>query len=396
MDLGQTSASDTLRGASEISSAWLTKSSVPASTAVGREAIHDFRISAAGVEAAANKILDLSRPDILVLLNGLFAAERILTTAARDRGVHVITYENSPRRGTLVFGRASAAPDMDMDALWESAREVELTDEESAALDSMVEGRVDGGEAHERYFDAMTDDEAVIRRSLQIAPDVPILSLFTNLAWDTAVLRKDLGFTSMFDWIGSAIESMESRPDAVLVVRIHPAEVRWGTNQPVGEEIASRFAVLPENVRVVGPEEPLSSYTLMSMSERVLCYTSTVGLEAAVRGTRVAVAGATHYRGRGFTDDVRDARHLRELISVNTDGRLTPAEFGLARRYAFAFFFQRLIPLRMIEFDGARIARLPVSAADLAPGADPCLDEVCARVLDGREVVLPRELALLR
>ena len=43
----------------------------------------------------------------------------------------------------------------------------------------------------------------------------------------------------------------------------------------------------------------------------MLCYTTTVGLEAAVRGIPVAVAGETHYRGRGFTSDIAVARGSR-------------------------------------------------------------------------------------
>jgi hypothetical protein len=132
----------------------------------------------------------------------------------------------------------------------------------------------------------------------------------------------------------------------------------------------------------------------MAMAERVLTYTSTVGLEAALRGRRVAVAGETHYRGRGFTDDVRGADHLRALIAAAGQGPLPSDEVELARRYAFAFFFRLMIPFNLVENRGNQILRLPQGAAELARGSDPHLDFVCERIMDGGELVLPRELAL--
>ena len=73
-------------------------------------------------------------------------------------------------------------------------------------------------------------------------------------------------------------------------------------------ELATRLGRLPANVILVPPDQPLSSYGLLAVSDLVLGYTTTVGLEAAVRGIPVAVAAETHYRGRGFTTDITSQR----------------------------------------------------------------------------------------
>jgi hypothetical protein len=384
-----------LESAAHVSAAWLTKSSDPLTTANGPAAVRDFEVAGAGVERAARAILERSRPDVLLLTNGLFAAERILADAARDMDIDVVTYEVAPRHATLVFGRRSPAPDLDTDTLWESAQHDQLTDAEEQALATMMSGRQEGSAAHERYFDAPTEDQLAIRRQLGIDADVPIIAAFTNLAWDTAVLGKDLGFGSMVDWIAEAALAMAARPEAVLAIRVHPAEVRWGTAQPIEPELLARTGDLPPNVRIVRPDQAISSYTLMAMAERVLTYTSTVGLESALRGRRVAVAGETHYRGRGFTDDVRDADHLRALIADAGQGPLPGDQLELARRYAFAFFFRLMIPFAPVENRGDQILRLAHDAGELARGSDPHLDFMCDRILDGGELLLPRELALV-
>jgi hypothetical protein len=182
------------------------------------------------------------------------------------------------------------------------------------------------------------------------------------------------------------------RDDSLLVIRVHPAESRWGTAQPVESELAARVGELPSNVLLVRPDEPLSSYGLLAISDLVLCYTTTVGLEAAVRGIPVAVAGRAHYRGRGFTIDLESqADLLRAVVDPQT---MSDEQIELARRYAFAFFFRLMIPFTHVQTVGDRLKAITTSAEELLPGRDPYLDFICDRILDGGDVFLPPGLAV--
>jgi len=60
---------------------------------------------------------------------------------------------------------------------------------------------------------------------------------------------------------------------------------------------------LPEFIHVIEPAEKVNTYDLIELADLGLVYTTTVGLEMALRGIPVVVAGQTHYRGRGFTYD---------------------------------------------------------------------------------------------
>ncbi len=60
---------------------------------------------------------------------------------------------------------------------------------------------------------------------------------------------------------------------------------------------------LPEYIHVIHPEEKINTYDLVDITDIGLVYTTTVGLEMALKGIPVVVAGKTHYRDRGFTDD---------------------------------------------------------------------------------------------
>jgi Capsule polysaccharide biosynthesis protein len=375
------------------STAWFTKSGDPSRTRDGAAVENDFAISAAAVEEAFERALDQFRPDVVFALNGLFAAERTVRAVAADHGVRAITYEKAGRRDTLLFSVVGAAPEMVTDALAEDQCSRPLTEAEAEALDAMLLSRVTGAGAHERYFDTPLEHESeAVRRSLGLRRDARVLSAFSNLAWDTALLGRDVAFESQFDWLARTCEAAGSRDDVELVIRVHPAESRWGTAQPVEGELISRLGALPGNVHLVRPDEPLSSYGLLAISDLVLCYTTTVGLEAAVRGIPVAVAGRPHYRGRGFTIDIESHADLeRALVEPQT---MSADQVELARRYAFAFFFRLMIPFRHVTTIGDRLTGVTTSAEELLPGRDPYLDFICDRILDGGDLILPAELAV--
>jgi hypothetical protein len=177
----------------------------------------------------------------------------------------------------------------------------------------LLEDRARGVGAHESYYDRPEEDPDELRRRLGLSGRERVVSLFTNVTWDSATIGHDIGFSSMFDWVEQAVLLAASQ-DMVLVVRIHPAEGRWGTREEVQEVIVSRLGEIPANVRFVSSGQALSSYALLDISDLLLTYTTTVGLEAAVRGKQVVVAGDTHYRGRGFTIDISGPRDLARVL----------------------------------------------------------------------------------
>jgi hypothetical protein len=387
--LPRLSAPDSARA----SVAWFNKSDDNEESSDQAAIETDFDVSLGGVESAFGRILARFRPDVIFALNGLFAADRAVRAVAADRGVRVVTYEIAPRKGALVFGEKGAAPEMIMDGLAEDQCSRPLSPAEGEALDEMLLARVAGTAAHERYFDeSQQHDGEAVRRSLGILPGTRVISAFTNLAWDTALFGKDIAYESQFDWLARAAETVAAQDDTVLVVRVHPAESRWGTAQPVAADLSARLGGLPHNVLPIRPDDPLSSYGLLATTDLVLCYTTTVGLEAALRGIPVAVAGDTHYRGRGFTIAIDTHRDLEKAIAARPTMR--PDQVELARRYAFAFFFRLMIPFGLVRNVDGRLAHVPVAADDLLPGREPYLDFICDRILDGGDFFLPSELAL--
>jgi hypothetical protein len=378
--------------ASTISAAWLLKASQLERVPGAAEVARDFATAARGVEHAAATVLDRFEPDIVFLLNGLFGAECVVREVALARGLRAPTYEIAPREGALVLSQATPAPEYDVGALWERVRDLPLSDRQRAEVTALLEGRARGVGAHESYYDRFVDDPDELRRRLGVDQRRRLVSLFTNVTWDSATIGHDVGFASMFDWVEQAVRLAGEREGLTLVVRIHPAEKRWGTREEVEQVIASRTTDIPANVRFVPASEALSSYALLEISDLLLTYTTTVGLEAAVRGKRVAVAGDTHYRGRGFTTDLAGPRDLARILGDELPP--PPVEsIELALRYAHMFFFRAMIPFPPVRARDGHVKWFPRTAAELTPGADPYLDWICERILDGADFGLPDSLA---
>lgn len=113
---------------------------------------------------------------------------------------------------------------------------------------------------------------------------------------------------------------------------------------------------MPAHIHIVGPRETTNTYDLMDLADLGLVYTTTVGMEIAMRGVPVIVAGKTHYRGRGFTLDPSSWKEyfqmLDEALRDPASRRLGNEKTELAWRYAYRFVFEypHSFPWRLMHF----------------------------------------------
>jgi hypothetical protein len=343
-----------------------------------RRFLRSARRVARGLAAA----LDEARPQVMLLLNGLFFFESIAWELCRQRGIEVVTYERGFIKDTLLFRREAPAGLGEITHLWAQWAELPLTATEERTLSEYLADRQLGRRTIDRFWDGASFEAPDRTRSGRRAV------LFTNLTWDTAVIGQERAFVSIRDWVAHAVTFFERRPDDELVIRIHPAEVKLAgkqTREPLGDFLAERFPTLPPNVRVIAADDPTSSYPLMESSDVGLVYTSTSGLELALAGTPVIVAGRTHYQGKGFTIDVDDAAGFDAALErVLADPVGSRPDVDLARRYAYLFWFRVPVDAPGVEEHIPGLARLTVSSAEeLAPGRSAAADRICDGILNG-------------
>jgi hypothetical protein len=171
-----------------------------------------------------------------------------------------------------------------------------------------------------------------------------------------------------------------------LVVRAHPAEknvpLELRSRTPVGAEIKRRFQPLPNNIKLIEGDNPISSYTLAEMAQVNMVYASRFGLEIALRGMRPWIAGDVTYRGKGFTLDLTSKEHMYNLLDANlSDSELSEEQVTLAERFAYLWFFRYEVRLPLLHPPDKRftLSTFP----ELGPGGHPVLDNLCDAICTG-------------
>jgi hypothetical protein len=353
------------------------------------ETLRGFVSSAIMAADLAEALLDQEKPEVVVLTNGLFFEERILLEASQRRGLRVFAYERGIPTNTIITAVNRPVLPFDVSPQWDRRLNRPLSDTEDADLDRMMERRLQGDVGVQRIWPDMASTERRIFETLGLDTDKSLSVLFTNVIWDTAVYRRDIGFDGMFEWLARTISTFSSLDDQQLVIRVHPAEVRLPleeTRDRTDTYVRKNFPVLPTNVKLIGPSDSVNSYELIMASDRVLTYASTIGLEAALLSRTVLVSGDVHYRGRGFTIDVDSPEHLKEVLS-NPDmaGQLNQASWETARRYGYAFFFEFNQPFPWLDDRSRAVRRLRVDLLeDLERGSDARIEELCDQILGSR------------
>jgi hypothetical protein len=189
------------------------------------------------------------------------------------------------------------------------------------------------------------------------------------------------------------------RPDLQLVVRIHPAELLnpLVSRQRVADDILAAFPNLPANVRVIAPGDPLNTYALADACDSVIIYGTKMGVELAPRGIPVIVAGEAWIRNKGLAQqaDTRE-EYFDFLENLPAGRRIDELQQERALKYAFHFFFRRMIPLRIVRARSGwpPFAMTAESLDELKPGACPGLDIICRGILDGTPFVWDAEESL--
>ncbi len=280
----------------------------------------------------------------LVLVNGKFFLERVLFEVARLHGIDVLTYERGRIQDTLTFAWNAFANDGADDATWNATKSHKLTAEQDARLTQYLDDRVYGRKSLTDPWNLGIRDSAIIKKTLKL-DGRPLFVLYTNLLWDTSVLEKDLGFPSHAAWVKETVSWFAKRPEFQLVVRVHPAEARL-QNLQTKERIADLFTEWPATVTLVPSTSDISSYTLMDLADAVLVYATNAGMEAVLRGKPALCAGRAHYYGRGVAIETPTRKAFFSAIENYRSLRPTVES---ARRYAYFFFFQTMIPYGVVK-----------------------------------------------
>lgn len=345
---------------------------------------------------ATRRLLREQKFECAVFHHGIYVPQGVTGEVARSEGVRVVNWNPAYRKRCFIFSHGDTYHHTLRSEPVEKWEAMEWTPELDAALRAYLGSRWYGTEDWIWFHDRPEVEVERIAREVGIDFSKPVVGLLTNVLWDAQLHYPANAFPSMLDWLVRTIEWFERRPDLQLLVRVHPAEVSAGlpSRQRVVDELARRFSALPKNVFVIPPESRASTYAAMARCDTVLIYGTKTGVELATMGVPVIVAGEAWVRGKGITLDARtDEEYFRILERLPLGRRLDDRTVERAKKYAYHFFFRRMIPLECMEpRPGWPPYSLGIGALEeLAPGRSAGLDVVCAGILDGADFIYPAE-----
>ncbi len=288
-----------------------------------------------------------NRPDVVIIPNGTIQELGVVYRVARSLNIPTVTYEFGDQRQRIWLAQNSEVMRQDTNGLWQAREEgvTSLQPEQMEKMRSLFMARQRGAlwENFARLWQDTPAEGGEKARAALGLDSRPVVLLATNVLGDSLTLGRQVFSQSMSEWIERTVQYFAGRPDVQFVIRVHPGEVlTHGTSMM--NIVHQVLPKLPEHIRLIGPKEKINTYDLMEVADVGLVYTTTVGMEMAMGGVPVLVAGRTHYRGRGFTYDpeswVSYFKLLGQILAKPAAFRLTRPQVESAWEYAYRFFFE--------------------------------------------------------
>jgi hypothetical protein len=359
----------------------------------GEQVLRRFLESALLTAFAARRLLRAIGFSSAVFTHGIYVPWGIVGEVARHEGVRVSTWNVAYRKRRFIFSHHDTYHHTLMTEPREHWEDVPLSDTHERELMQYLASRREGLFDWIVFHRPTKQDPADIARRLGLDLSKPVVGLLTNVSWDAQLHYPANAFPTMLDWLVRTCEYFATRPDLQLLIRVHPAEISGfpPSRQPILGELQARIPRLAPNIIVVPPESGMSTYALMSLCNAAIIYGTKMGVELTSVGLPVIVAGEAWIRNKGLTHDASSPEeYIRLLDRLPFAERLAGTQLARARRYAYHFFFNRMIPLSFIAPKaGYPIYRLKLDALnELLPGESQGLDTICDGILRSCPFVL--------
>jgi hypothetical protein len=311
-------------------------------------------------------------------------------------GVRVVTWHTAYRKGSLIFNHDETYHQGLMTEPCSSWEAMDWTSNHKLQIENYLKSRWVGNNDWIKFHNDPEFDIDNIKKEIGIDFSIPTVGLLTNVVWDAQLHYKANAFPSMQDWLIKTIKYFEVRPHIQLLIRVHPAELTGTipTKQPVIDEIKFFYNSLPKNVFIIPPESRISTYSAISNCDSVIIYGTKMGVELSALGIPVIVAGEAWVRGKGITYDAEsESDYYRLLDKLPFNSSLSSEVKLRALKYAYHFFFRRMIPLEFIKMKiGSPNFKVSIDQInDLSSGKSKGLDIICNGIVHGSPFIYPAE-----
>ena len=354
-----------------------------------RQVLERYLAAAQITENATRSLLSQRRFDVVVAHHGIYTPQGAIARVAEETATRLVTWHPSYRRGRVIFEHDQTYHRGMISEPIERWRSRPLSATQRADLESYLASRMTGSQDWITFQRRAPQNRFELERTLGFSFEKPTFLLLGNVAWDARLHYEQSAYGDMIKWAKDTVEWFAARSELQLIVRCHPGEVLTSPRAQDRLDFSLLDAFggeLPENIKVLSPEDEVNTYALAAQSKAALIYNTKMGVELAAAGMPVIVAGDAWIRGKGFSYDASSPEEYRTLLEAATTLEpLTTDQREAAERYAYHFFFRRCIPLNIFDEEkGWPLCALKADAFDQAhAGADEGVDILCQGIMTG-------------
>jgi len=353
-----------------------------------------FARSAMYLNIVGHNAIDEMRIDKVLMEDGKKVDWGVIRSVAAKKGVPVDCIRSAFRGYSIRFEYDRPPALMMLMPEWKTWQHIPLTSSQEHILDEYLACREKTPfESRSACWQAHIADKNRVCRKIGLGDHITgkVFAMFPNVSFDAGLTHTVTAFENANRWVTETIRFLQDRPEHHLIVKVHPAEYHRNAQDPLIPLIQKLFTELPANVHLIPPNTDITAQAAAKLADWVLCYTSTIGVEAAALGKPVMIVGGGWNSGRGFTQDVTSPQQYFELLeSICAQTMQYEHPLELARRYAYALFFRSNILINHFEVLDVGVTALKIkSLNDLMPGRDPSMDVICRGILNDEIIESP-------
>ena len=328
----------------------------------------------------AYNVIKKEKPDILISSHECYSSWGSFAEYFSNQGIRTCFYMPGEDE-TITFDRHKSDEYFNR-YINEIRKKNPLNHKENNELDNFLKKRVKGTEGQVAHYGFIDIKKETLEKQFQFNKYDKTYVMFPNVPWDAALMKADIGFKNVYEWVSTTIDLFKNKSNFQLIIKIHPSEIKvMESKKTILDYIKKNFGTLPENVKIIPPNTIISPYSLFPFIDVGLVYNGTIGLEMSIWEIPVIVSGNAHYGNKNFTYHIKTKEEYSNILFKELT--TLPNQQDIARIYAYFHFIKKFIPHLFVYSNNFLDLGWKIkSFKDLAIGKNKYLDHICNYIVN--------------
>lgn len=363
--------------------------------------VREYAFSGLMVAAAATSAIKCISPSRIYMSHGTYVDWGPALQIALSHKIPVTAWMASYLKSRFYLRHVEDAVRIDFHNMshnaWGQCKNTALSSLQESRLDKFLENRYKRQITFDmRNIKKFNGDIDSLRKRFALSQGKPIWGVISHINWDAVSDYSPMAYENFDNWMLDTVRELINITDVQWLIKIHPAEAWDNPESGIQKLIQRNFPSLPSHIRVISFDEDISPMDFFQIIDGSVTVYGTAGLESAIFGKPVILAGEAHYGGKGFTYDGLDPSTYKQLLRKAISLKLNKEQYDLARRYAYCYFIQRQVPFPVVKDPDSNWWKFQFKKRHLLlPGKDPFIDFICERIVDGKDFIMDEKLVAL-